>query len=157
MLPKAVVGFSVLDIEYYRQMLAWKGKEGIDFFFTDCRLDEEADHEDEAIIKTKARQRIGTTGKYALLIGEDTRYKYNYICWEAEVAIEKGCTIIGINLDGARQIVERRCPPVLKNIGAVFVPFSPRIIAYALVNFRKRAQGNWHFQDSVYRELGYRI
>ena len=36
-----------------------------------------------------------------------TRYKYKYVRWEAEVAIEKGCTIIGVNLDQARQIVER--------------------------------------------------
>ena len=157
MLPKTVIGFSASDIEYYWQMLAWKGKEGIDFFFTDCRLDEESDREDEENIKAKARQRIGNAGKYALLIGEDTRYKHKYVQWEAEVAIEKGCVIVGINLDGARQIVESKCPPVLKNIGAVFVPFSPRIIAYALVNYRKRGQGNWHFQDGVYRELGYRI
>jgi hypothetical protein len=38
-------------------------------------------------------------GKYVLLIGKDTKNKYKYVRWEAEVAIEKGCTIIGVNLD----------------------------------------------------------
>jgi hypothetical protein len=153
MLPKTVVGFSVSDIEYYWRMLAWRGKEGIDFFFTDCRLDEEPDRENEKHIKAKVHQRIGTAKKYALLIGEDTRYRYKYVYWEAEVAIEKGCTIIGVNLDGARQIIERKCPPIITNIGAIFIPFSPRIMTYALVNYRKREKGSWHFQEEVYRQL----
>lgn len=34
-----------------------------------------------------------------MLIGEDTRYKYKYVLWEAEVAIEKDCTIIAVNLE----------------------------------------------------------
>lgn len=157
MLPQTVVGFSVSDIEYYWQMLAWKGKEGIDFHFTDCRLDGETSKDDENYIKARARKRIGAAGKYALLIGEDTWHRHKYVLWEAAVAIEQGCTIIGINLDGARQIVESKCPPVIRDIGAVFVPFSPRILAYALVNYRQRGQGNWHFQDSVYRQLGYQI
>jgi hypothetical protein len=32
-------------------------------------------------------------GKYVMLIGEDTKSKHKYVRWEAEVAIEKGCTI----------------------------------------------------------------
>lgn len=157
MLPKAVVGFSVSDIEYYWRMLAWKGNEGIDFQFADCRLDGETSPEDENYIKARARERIGATEKYALLIGEDTWYRHKYVHWEASVAVEQGCTIIGINIDGARQIVERKCPQAIMDSGAIFVPFSPRIIAYALVNYRKRGQGNWNFQDSVYRQLGYQI
>jgi hypothetical protein len=156
-LPKTIVGFSTADIEYYRLMLAWKGKEYIDFFFTDCRLAEESRRDDEEYIKIKVRERIGTVEKYALLIGEDTWYRYKYVQWEAEVAIEKGCTIIGVNLDGAHRIVERKCPPAIRNVGAVFIPFSPRIMAYALVNYRMRGQGNWHFRDEVYQQLGYSI
>lgn len=155
MLPKTVVGFSIADIEYYRQMLAWRGKEHIDFHFTDCRLAEETDREDEKYIKAKVRERIGTAQKYALLIGEDTWYRYQYVQWEAEAAREQGCAIIGINLDGARQIIERKCPPAIRDVGAVFIPFSPRIVAYALVNYRMREKGNWHFRDEVYRQLGY--
>jgi hypothetical protein len=157
MLPQTVVGFSVSDIEYYWQMLSWKGKEGIDFRFADCRLDAEACREDEDYVKARVRERIGGAEKYALLIGEDTWHRHEYVHWEASVAIEQGCTILGINLDGARRIVERKCPPVIMNIGAVFLPFSPRILAYALVNYHQRGQGNWHFQDSVYRQLGYQV
>ena len=157
MLPKAVVGFSISDIEYYWRMLAWSGQEGIDFRFTDCRMDEESAREDEKYVKGRVRKMIGAAEKYVLLIGEDTWYRYKYVHWEAEVAIEKSCTIIGVNLDGARQVVERKCPKAIMGIGAIFIPFSPRILAYALVNFRKREQGNWHFQGEVYQQLGYQI
>jgi hypothetical protein len=157
MLPKTVVGFSDSDIEYYWRMLAWKGTEGIDFHFADGGLDRETNREDEDSVKAKARERIGATGKYALLIGEDTWYRPSYVGWEAAVAIEQGCTIIGINLDGARQIVETKCPAAIRDIGAIFVPFSPRIVAYALVNYRRRGQGNWHFPEEVYRQLEFTI
>ena len=96
-------------------------------------------------------------GKYTLLIGKDTRYKYKYVRWEAEVAIEKGCTIIGINLYGSRRIVENTCPPVIRDIGAIFVPFSPQIIAYALQNYKMHDKGNYEYKDSVYRSLGYDV
>jgi len=155
MLPKAVVGFSVSDIDYYWRMLAWRGQEGIDFSFTDCRMDEDPDREDEIHVKARVREMIGAAEKYILLIGEDTWYRYKYVHWEAEVAIEKRCTVIGVNLDGARQVVERKCPREIMGIGAIFIPFSPRILAYSLVNFRKREQGNWHFQGEVYQQLGY--
>jgi hypothetical protein len=69
------------------------------------------------------------------------------------VALEQGCTIIGINLDGARKVVESKCPAVIMNVGAIFVPFSPRIVAYALLNYRRRGEGNWHFPDEVYGQL----
>ncbi len=157
MLTKTIVGYSSSDIEYYYSMLAWKHSEGIDFHFADCGLTAEAVRYSEKQVKERARQIIEHTGKYALLIGEDTWFRCLYIQWEAEIALERGCTIIGVNLDGARQIVERKCPEVIKDIGAAFVPFSPRIMAYALVNFRKRERGNWHFPDTIYRQLGYDV
>ena len=156
-LPRTFVGFSSTDIKYYRLMLAWKENEHIDFNFTDCQLADEIRSEDEQYIKSKVRRRINMAGKYALLIGEDTRYKYKYVRWEAEVALEKSCTIIGVNIDRARQIVERTCPPVIRDAGAIFVPFSPRIIAYALEHYKMNDKGNWHYKDDVYRQLGYKV
>ena len=93
--------------------------------------------------------------KYILLIGDDTRYKYKYVRWESEVAIEKGCTIIGVNLDGSRKIVEETCPPIIRNIGAIFVLFSPYIIQYALENYTMHEEGNYYYKDEVYKKLGY--
>jgi hypothetical protein len=135
-------------------MKAWKKNENIDFDFRDCQLQDEINSENEAYIKSKCRQRIMMASKYVLLIGEDTRYKYKYVRWESEIAIEKGCTIIGVNLDGSRQMVERTCPPVIIDIGAIFVAFSPKIIKYAIEKYKMNTSKNYHYPDEVYRKLG---
>jgi len=47
------------------------------------------------------------------------------------------------------------CPKIIQDVGAIFVPFSPQIIAYALKNYQKKDSGAWYYKDSVYQELGY--
>ncbi len=153
-LPRTFVGFSSTDIHYYRLMQAWKSHEHIDFNFADCQLHTEVNSENESYIKRKCRERINLAGKYVMLIGQDTRYKYKYVRWEAEVAIEKGCTIIGVNLDGSRRMSEATCPPIIRDIGVVFVPFSARIIAHALENYQMNKTGNYHYKDEFCKQLG---
>ncbi|MGB3741516.1 MAG: TIR domain-containing protein [Castellaniella sp.] len=155
-LPRTFVGFSSTDIRSYWLMLAWKANEHIDFNFADCQLEEEINSDNEAYIKSKCRERIGMAGTFAVLIGQDTRSKHKYVRWEIEVAREKGCRIIGINLDGARQMSQETCPPIIRDIGAIFVPFSPKIVGYSLENFKMRDKGNWHYPEDVYKKLGYR-
>lgn len=154
-LPRTFVSFSSTDIRHYWLMQAWKANEHIDFNFTDCQLDKEINSESEAYIKTKCRERINMAGTFAVLIGQDTRSKHKYVRWEMEVAIEKGCRIIGINLDGSRKVVDANCPPIIRNIGAIFVPFSPKIIAHTLENWVKQPNDDWHYKDEIYRQLGY--
>ncbi|KTD20137.1 TIR domain-containing protein [Legionella londiniensis] len=154
-LPRTFVGFSSTDIHYYRLMLAWKNHEHIDFNFTDCQLSHEINSENEAYIKRKCRERINMAGTFAVLIGNDTRNKHKYVRWEMEVALEKRCRIIGINLDGSRQVVDSTCPSIIRNIGAIFVPFSPKIVAYALENYTIQNDRDWYYTDEVYRQLGY--
>jgi hypothetical protein len=154
-LPRTFIGFSSTDINYYRLMLAWKKNEHIDFDFTNCQLGAEINSENEAYIKSKCRDRIGMAGKFGVLIGKDTRSKHKYVRWEMEVAIEKKCTIIGINLDGSRKVVDSTCPPVIRNIGAIFVPFSPKIVAYALENYKMESTKDYNYNDSLYTTLGY--
>lgn len=154
-LPRTFVGFSSTDIKYYYLMTAWKENENIDFDFINCQLANDINSDDEDYVKSKCRARINMASKFALLIGEDTRYKYKYVRWEAEVAIEKECTIIGVNLDGSRQMVEDTCPPVIRNIGSIFVIFSPAIIKYAIENYQMHDSGNYNYKDSLYRSLGY--
>lgn len=156
-LPRTFVGFSSTDIKYYRLMQAWKAHEHIDFDFADCQLHEEINSEDETYIKRKCRERINLAGKYVMLIGDDTRYKYKFVRWEAEVAIEKGCTIIGVNLDGSRRINLDTCPPILRDKGVMFVPFSPKIVAYALEHAQLHDSQNWEFKDEIYTQMGYEL
>lgn len=96
-------------------------------------------------------------GTFALLIGRDTRSKHKYVRWEIQVAIEKGCKLIGINLDGARQVNADLCPPILQDVGAVFVPYSPAIIAHALANPTASERGNYFYPPAVYQKLGYEV
>ena len=154
-LPRAFVGFSSTDINYYWLMCAWKENKNIDFNFADCQLDEEINSEDEVYIKRKCRERIKMAGKYVMLIGKDTKSKHKYVRWEAEVAIEKGCTIIGVNLDSSRKMVKDTCPPIIHGIGAIFVPFSAHIIAYAIENYEMPGDNkNYHYKDKIYTDLG---
>lgn len=155
-IPRTFVGFSSSDIHYYRLMLAWKENENIDFNFTNCQLAQELNSEDEAYIKRKCRERIDMSGTFAALIGQDTRSKHKYVRWEMEVAIEKKCRIIGINLNGSRRMEDATCPPIIRGIGAIFVSFSPKIVAYALETWRMEATGNWYYKDEVFQRLGYR-
>lgn len=154
-LPRTFVGFSSTDINYYRLMLAWKENQHIDFDFANCQLGSEINSENEAYIKSKCRERIGMAGTFAVLIGQDTRSKHKYVRWEMEVAIEKKCRIIGINLDGSRKVVDSTCPPIIRNIGAIFVPFSPKIVAYALEDYKMNPNDDYHYMDHVYTRLGY--
>ncbi|HCE1980940.1 TIR domain-containing protein [Vibrio parahaemolyticus] len=157
-LPRTFVGFSSTDIHYWRLMQAWKANKNIDFNFANCQLQAEVNSANEAYIKRKCRERINMAGKYVLLIGQDTKSKHKYVRWEAEVAIEKGCTIIGVNLDGSRSMVRDTCPPIIRDIGAIFVPFSPAIVAYAIQNYEMHNDNdNYHYKDHVYTSLGYQL
>jgi len=137
-------------------MQAWKANQKIDFNFADCQLSSEINSENEQYIKSKCRERINMAGKYAMLIGKDTKSKHKYVRWEAEVAIDKNCTIIGVNLDGSMTMKRDTCPPIIRDIGAIFVPFSPQIVAYAIENYQMHDDNdNYHYKDHVYKNLGY--
>lgn len=154
-LPRAFVGFSSTDIGCFRLMKAWKANTKFDFNFADFQIEKAINSENEEYIKSLIRKRINMSGTFISLIGADTKSKHKFVRWEMEVALEKNCRIIGVNLNGSRNFDNVRCPPILKNKGVIFLPFSPNIIAYALENFQKKEEGNLVYKDSVYRELGY--
>lgn len=153
-LPRTFIGFSSNDIDYYYLMKAWKTNERIDFNFTDCQLSTEILSSNEAYIKRKCRERIKMSGYYIMLIGEDTRKKDTYVKWEAEVAKEKGCTIIGVNLNNSLKFDATRTPSVISDIGAIFVPYKPKVIKFALENYRMKSSKNYVYKESVYKHLG---
>ena len=156
-LPRTFVGFSSTDIRSYWLMCAWKNNSKIDFNFADCQLSQELNSENEVYIKKKCRDRINMAGTFISLIGQDTKSKHKYVRWELEVALEKDCRIIGVNLDGSRRMNPNTCPKIIQDVGAIFVPFSPQIIAYALENYQMNNNGNWYYNDFVYQNLGYKI
>lgn len=158
--PRTFVGFSSADIDHFRTMLMWKAHEHIDFDFVDVQLPSALNSTNEAYIKSKCRERLGMAGTYALLIGANTRFKEQFVLWEAEVALEQGCRIIGVNLDNWRTCNSTTCPDVLRNVDAMFVPFSSRILAHTLENFERPsspAYTDWHWPIATYGRLGYLV
>lgn len=152
---RVFVGFSSDDIHYYHLMCAWKENKSFEFDFIDCQLNTSINSNNEAYIKRKCRERINMSGTFISLIGKNTKFKHKYVLWELEVAIEKECRIIGVNIDGSRQMNPNTCPSIIQNIGAIFVPFSDKIIYHALNNFKMKDEGNWRYIDEVYKNLGY--
>ena len=143
MAARTYVGFSSTDIRSFYLMQAWKANTHIDFDFINCQLEAEVNSDDEQYVKRRLRERINMAGTFALLIGQDTRFKHRYVRWEVEVAIEKECRLIAINLDGYRSKNISTCPAFIDNVGAMFVPFSPKIVNYALDNFRRETSDDW--------------
>lgn len=45
-------------------------------------------------------------------------------------------------------------PAILKNKGAIFISYSPKIIKFALDNFSKKENDNWYYEDHIYKNLG---
>ena len=157
-LPRTLVGFSSTDLHSYKAMQAWKTNHNIDFNFTDCKLNYAINANNEAYVKRKVRELIDETEIYIMLIGKDTKKRHKYIAWEAEIAIERSCTIIGVNLDGSTKMQPETCPPIIQDIGAIFVPFSPEIVAHAINNYQMRNERkSYHYDDSTSMQLGDRI
>jgi hypothetical protein len=156
-LPRTFVGFSSSDITYYYLMCAWKAHDDIDFNFADFQLDDAIDSEDEQYIKRRCREKIVRSDTYVLLIGSDTYTKTTYVKWEVEVAMEKGCRLIGVNLNHCR-FKDWLCPYFFADKGAMFVPFSSRIVGEALKGWIADPGYSWYFfWDHVYTGLGYQL
>ena len=154
MASRVFVGFSSEDKRYFDLMKAWKYNKNMDFDFIDLQIDKEINSDNEAYIKRILRDKITRSGTFIQIIGDNTKSKHKYVRWEAEVAIEKNCRLICVNINGDREMNSTLTPPILKNKGAMFVPFNASIIQYALDNFEKKDKGNWYYKNSVYKDLG---
>jgi MTH538 TIR-like domain (DUF1863) len=153
-LPRTLIGFSSTDCEAYQLMRAWKANKHIDFDFHDCQLEFALRSEDERYIKRRVGEELGAADTFIQLIGEDTRYKYKYVRWESEVAIEMKARLICVNLNDSRR-QDGRCPPILRDAGALFVPRRARILTFALEDFSWRPDGHWYYPSRVYETRGY--
>lgn len=159
-LARTFVSFSYTDIQRYYLMCAWKAHEHIDFNFADFQLDEAVNSSDPYYIKKVCRAKIQRVDTFILLIGEDTHTKTVFVQDEVEVAVEKGCRLIGVNLNNCR-LKDALCPPFFANKGAVFVPYSSRILAQALKwnkpTPNRSLSDDWNYPAETYFSLGYQL
>lgn len=155
-LPRTFVSFSSADKGRYDLMCAWKAHEHIDFNFADFQLDEAINSQRPYYIKSICAAKIRRADTFVLLIGSDTYTKTVFVRDEAETAVEKGCRLIGANLNNCR-FKDALCPAFFSDVGALFVPFSPRILAEALTWHRQGTSPWYYFFDDVYTRLGYQL
>ncbi|NCC22996.1 MAG: molecular chaperone Tir [Alphaproteobacteria bacterium] len=150
------------DMRYYRLMTAWKDNKNFSLNFYDAHdLNTARDTSQEESIKRQLRERFANSKLLIVLIGEKTRYLRKFVKWEMETAIRLDLPIIGVNLNGARSR-DDLCPPAIRDELAVYVPYNPKIIEYAMDDWpvshagcRKAGKtGPYFYKDSVYTALG---
>ena len=155
-LPRTFVSFSSADKGRYDLMCAWKAREHIDFNFADFQLDEAINSQTPYYIKSVCTAKVRLTDTFVLLIGRETYTKTVFVKAEVEAAVEKGCRVIGVNLNNCR-FRDELCPSFFASVGAMFVPFSSRILAEALRWQRQGTSPSYYFFDQVYTGLGYQL
>jgi hypothetical protein len=158
--PRTFVSFRSTDITYYRTMMMWNANEHIDFNFKDFQLDEAINSKSPSHIRSVCAAKIRLTDTFILLIGNDTWKKTEFVQPEVEAAIEKGCRLIGMNLNNCR-FKDWLCPWFFADNGAIFMPFSSRIGAKALTWIKPARNpllpDDWNFFDQTYIDLGYQL
>src|SRR5512134_2600160 len=101
-MPRTFVSFSSADKSRYGLMCAWKAHEHIAFNFADFQLDQAINSQNPNYIKQVCRAKVRRVDTFVLLIGNDTYAKTKFVRDEVVVAVEKGCRLIGVNLNNCR-------------------------------------------------------
>jgi MTH538 TIR-like domain (DUF1863) len=154
-IARTFVSFSSTDKYLYHLMTAWKANENIDFNFADFQLEEAINSGSPYYIKSVCAAKIRRADTFVLLIGNDTYTKTEFVQAEVEAAFEKGCRLIGVNLNDCR-FPGWLCPWFFMNKGALYVPYSPHVIGQVLKPWKRPppdsnlTSGDWYFYDSVY-------
>jgi len=151
------------DMWAYRLMTAWKSNENIDFNFYNAHdINSARDTSTEESIKAQLRIRMENAKQMILLVGEKTKDLRKFVPWEIELARKKDIPIIVANLNRERGYDSTLCPSAIgSGVYTIHVSFNAKIIQYALDNFpaqydrdKEEKQGNYHYIDSVYDNLG---
>jgi len=143
----------------YAYMKGWKSNERVDFDFEDAH---DLDHmtgraQNEYYVKSILKERMQRSDAFVLIVGESTRYLFEFVRWEIELALQLDLPIIVVNLNNKTIMDSERCPPILQNACAIHIPFKKDAIKFALEDFTKafrtlgateRAKG-WHYYQKL--------
>lgn len=150
------------DMSYYRMMTAWHANPKFSFEFHNAHdLNTARDSSNEESIKRQLRERFANSKNFIVLIGEKTKLLRKFVPWEMDVALKLDLPIIAVNLNGSRTR-DGRCPATIYSELVIYVPFSAKIIEYALEDWPSnyathKARGDsgpYQYKDSVYESLG---
>ena len=161
---KTFVSFDAdTDIHWYRLMRAWTTNDHIQFNFHDAHdLNNLRVGSTELTIKRKLRDRLLNTKAFISLVGEQTRYLYKFVRWEAETALNLEIPIIAVNLNGYRHIDKERCLPILRKELVLHVSYQAAIVQKAIDEWPAQSKaaakggqsGPYYYDTQTYRSLG---
>jgi hypothetical protein len=149
------------DMWAYAYMKGWKSNENLDFNFHDAHaLRPLTDQASDETVFRRLRERFSNAKQAIVLIGENTKNLRKFVPWEIQIALDLDLPVVGVNLNGERQMDADRCPATLRGAYAVHVPFRAAIIQCALDYFpddhasRGTKTGPCYYPESVYKSLG---
>jgi hypothetical protein len=121
----------------YAFMKGWKTNDKVDFDFEDAHdLDTmTARAQGEAYVKAKLKERLKNSGSLVVIVGDKTKNLFKFVRWEIETAIEIGLPIIVTNLNHKTQKDDDLCPPILRDVCAIHIPFKKDAIKHALATW----------------------
>ncbi len=143
-------------------MTAWAENERFSFNFHNAHdLNTARDSSQEESIKRQLRERFANSKLLIVLIGEKTKFLTKFVKWEMEVALKLDLPIIGVNINGSRQ-VDELCPPTIRNELAIYMPFGMKIVEHAMQSWpddhasyrRQGKSGAYHYTEQTYKNLG---
>ena len=150
------------DMWAYGFMKGWKNNDKIDFNFHDAHdLSPISTAQNEAYIKGVLRERLKNTKQAIVLVGDNTKYLYRFVCWEIETCLSMKIPVIVVNLNNLRRQDDEKCPAILKGTQSVHVSFRLAIIKHALDNFPEQfatlgpsESGPYSYSAELYKRLG---
>ncbi|HTU47592.1 MAG TPA: TIR domain-containing protein [Bryobacteraceae bacterium] len=151
------------DIYAYGFMRGWKSLDHLEFDFHDAHdLGVQlTDRASEETVKRCLRQRFSSAKQAIVLIGPNTRNLYRFVRWEIEVALDLSLPIIAVNLNQRSGYDANLCPPILRNVCAIHVPFKMKAIKLAMNNFpaqhaqqARLIKGPIQYSAEQYRNVG---
>lgn len=151
------------DIRYYNLMRAWKQNDNMPFNFFDAHdINTALDTSLESTIKTRLRERLRNAKVFVPLIGQRTKFLYKFVRWEMQQALSLNLPIIGVNINGLRQMDANLCPPIIRDELAIYVSFNASVLQHALEGWphqhfqlkREGKSGPYYYDSRVYRTLG---
>jgi hypothetical protein len=150
----------------YAFMKGWKTNERVDFDFEDAHdLDAMTGRaQSEQYVKSMLKERMKASAALVVIVGESTKNLYRFVRWEIELALELGLPIIVANLNNKTAMDPDLCPPLLRDVCAIHVPFKKVAIKFALENFpisfrkmnaEEKSKG-WRYYDNPqwYKDMG---
>lgn len=146
----------------YRFMRGWKASDKVDFDFRDAHdLDSMTSRaQDETYVKANLRKRMAQSSVVIVLVGEKTKNLYRFVRWELDLALELGLPLIVVNLNNHAGMDALRCPPILRDVCAVHLPFKLAAIKHALDNWpveygklsrEDRGKGHRLYPDALHK------